>query len=139
MGQWEKAKWYLHKKIKVLEKIAANTESQYRFIHKREMKGLGRVLGEREVLLEELLTLNQALVREGNWQHVSELASVILDITKKQQELLERSRQVLQEAMIERTRIATELKNGKIHRSVRSQYVNPWTMMMWGNHINERG
>ena len=51
MGQWEKASCCLNKKMQILDKIVTNTEAQCRFIQRREMKGLKRVLAEREVLL----------------------------------------------------------------------------------------
>ena len=139
MGSWEKASCDLTRKMQILEKIEANTETQCRFIHKREMRGLGRVLGEREVLLEELATLNNELARNQTWKNLSALAPMIGAIAHKQQELLERSRQVLQEAVAEHELIATELKNSKVHGQVKNRYVNPWAIMVPGNRFNARG
>jgi hypothetical protein len=139
MGQLEKANCYLTQKMQILEKVAANTETQSRFIHKREMRGLGRVLGEREKLLEELATLNKKLASDPTWKKMSLLAPMVRDITHKQQELLERSRQVLQEAMTELALIAAELKINKLERQVKNGYVNPWASIAGGRLINERG
>ncbi|MBU2702561.1 hypothetical protein Ga0466249_003695 [Sporomusaceae bacterium BoRhaA] len=139
MGQWEKAKHYLARKMNILEQIAANTETQSRFIHKREMRGLGRVLGERENFLEELAMLNQQLTKDSTWKNIPMLAPMIQEITHKQQELLERSKQVLQEAVAERSLIAEELKINKIGQQVKNGYVNPWVSIAWGRFINERG
>ncbi len=139
MNPWEKARDYVTKKKQILDKLAANTETQCRFIHKREMRGLGRVLGERAVLLQELSAVNKELVSDPTWKKLPALAPVIRDIAQKQQELLKRSDQVLQEAMAERALIATELKNNKINRQVKNGYVNPWARIAGGRFINENG
>jgi hypothetical protein len=139
MNPWEKAKGYVTKKEQILDKLAANTETQCRFIHKREMRGLGRVLGERAVLLQELSAVNKKLVNDPTWKKLPALAPVIREIAHKQQELLERSGQALQEAMAERALIATELKNNKINRQVKNGYVNPWARIAGGRFINEKG
>jgi hypothetical protein len=139
MRPWEKANRYLAQKIKIIEKIAANTETQSRFIHKREMRGLGRVLGERENFLKELAMLNQKLANDPAWKKIPLLAPMIQDITYKQQKLLERSSQVLQEAVAERALIATELKSNKLERHITSEYVNSWAKIAGGRLINEKG
>ena len=139
MGQWKKASCHLTQKMQILEKIAANTETQCRFIHKREMKGLGRVLKERGVLLEELTALNQELISDQTWKNVLALAPMAREIARRQQELLKRSRQVLQEAVAERELIAAELRNSKVHRQVKNQYVHPWAIMARGIRINQKG
>lgn len=139
MGQLKKASCYLMQKIKILEKIAANTETQSRFIHKRELRGLARVLGEREKLLEELATLNKELASYSTWNNMPALAPMLRDITHQQQELLKRSRHVLQEAVAERALIARELKNTKIERRVKNGYVHPWAEIAGGRFINEKG
>ena len=68
-----------------------------------------------------------------------ELAPVIQEITHKQQEIMNRSSQVMQEAVAERARIAAELRSSKARRQVKNQYVNPWTVMVPGRRINEKG
>ncbi|MEN6565544.1 MAG: hypothetical protein ABFC57_04525 [Veillonellales bacterium] len=139
MGQGERASHYLTQKMEIINKLSANTETQCRFIHKREMKGLGRVLREREVLLNELAMLNKELASDQTWEYVSAAASMIRNITDKQQELLERSKQVLQEAVAEHALIATELKSSKIRRHVKNEYVNTWTMISRRRLLNVRG
>lgn len=139
MGQAKQARDYLIKKIEMIKKIAANTETQHRFIHKREMKGLGRVLGERDVLLAELASLNCELAKDKTWETTSVLAPIIQEVVAEQQAILERSKQVLEEAMAERNRIATELKNKRIHLQVRSHYVNPWAIVASGARFNAKG
>lgn len=140
MESWETASCYVTKKQQILEKIVANTETQSRFIHKREMTGLGRVLGERDVLLHELTKLNAVLAKDQTWKKALSLAPMIGDMTKLEQQLIVRSRQVLQEAVTERALIAAELKSSKLRGQVKSRYVNPWAMTTArGRLFNERG
>ncbi|GMB01215.1 hypothetical protein [Pelosinus sp. IPA-1] len=139
MGQWEKASCCLNKKIQIIEKIAVNTEAQCRFIHRREMNGLKRTLAERDVLIWKLIAINEELSSDQTWKRMGKLKSIIQDITHKEQEIMDRSRQIIQEAVIERARIAAELRNSKAQRQVKSQYINPWVIMMSGRHINRKG
>ena len=139
MGHWEELNVCLLKKKQILEKIAANTETQCRFIHKREMKGLERVLDEREVLLDGLARINKKLASDSAWKNAAALAPMVRDITHQQRELLKRSKQVLQEAIAERACIAAELKSNKIRRQVKNGYVNPWASIVGGRLINEKG
>ena len=139
MGHWEELNVCLLKKKQILEKIAANTETQCRFIHKREMKGLERVLDEREVLLDGLARINKKLASDSAWKNAAALAPMVRDITHQQRELLKRSKQVLQEAIAERACIAAELKSNTIRRQVKNGYVNPWANIAGGRLINEQG
>lgn len=139
MGQLENASEYLNKKNNILGKIAANTETQYRFIHKREMRGLKRVLRERDTLIEELVAINLALSKDQSWKNIQGLIPLIQDLNHKQQEILDRSRQVIQEAVAERTRIAAELKSSRVRQQVKSQYINPWAVVAHGRRFNEKG
>ena len=139
MGQRETARRYATEKMQILEKIAANTETQCRFIHKREMRGLGRVLRERGVLLEQLSMLSNELAKDQDWKGIPDLASMIRDVNDQQQAVLARSMQVLQQAVAEHELIAIELKNSKVQRQVKNRYVNPWAVQARGGHINARG
>jgi len=139
MGQWEQASCYLNQKLQILKQLAANTETQYRFIPRREMNGLGRVLNEREVLLQQLATLNNQLAKDQSWKKMKILAPLVQDISNQEQRLIERSKEVLQDAMAEQKLIAMELKNSKVQRQVNHQYVNPWTIMGQGGRINTKG
>ena len=139
MGQWGKARDCLTKKNEILEKIAANTETQYRFIRKREMRGLRRVLREREALIKELLSINLALSQEKGWETKQELISIIQVLKDKQQEILARSRQVIEEAIAERNYIGMELKSSRVRQQVKNQYMNPWAAVTPGRRFNEKG
>lgn len=139
MGQWGKIRDCLDKKNEILEKIAANTETQYRFIRKREMRGLQRVLREREALIKELLSINLALSQEKGWETRQETASIMQGMKEKQQEILERSRQVIEEAIAERNYIGMELKSSRVRQQVKNQYMNPWAAVTPGRRFNEKG
>lgn len=139
MGQWGKIRDCLDKKNEILEKIAANTETQYRFIRKREMRGLQRVLREREALIKELLSINLALSQEKGWETRQEAASIMQGMKEKQQEILERSRQVIEEAIAERNYIGMELKSSRVRQQVKNQYMNPWAAVTPGRRFNEKG
>ena len=139
MGQWEKASSCLLKKLQILEKIAVNTEAQCRFIHRREMKGLKRTLGEREVLIQKLNSINIELSSDKTWKSVQELTLINQEIQYKQRQIMERSSQSIQQATAERTCIAAELKNSKARRQVRRQYTNPWAAVVPGRRFNEKG
>lgn len=139
MGQWETASYFLNQKMKILEKIAANTETQCRFIHERKMKGLGRVSRQRDVLIEELVAVHEELSRDQSWKNITGLTPLLQEIAQKQQEVMERSQQVMEQAVAERVRIAAELRSSKARRQVKSQYTNPWAMVAQGRRINEKG
>jgi hypothetical protein len=140
MEEWKKMNYFLTKKMEIIDKIAANTEIQCRFIHKREMRGLRRLLRERESLLAELTAVDSTLLSSDpklKTMHV--LASMLQSIASKQEDILSRGQQVLQEARMERSRIADELKNSKVKRQVSNQYVNHWTIMAPGSRFNKKG
>lgn len=139
MESWKIAKEYLVKKCVLLEKIAGKTETQCRFIHKREMTGLKRIQRERDALLEEILEINENLTKDESWKNISELRPLVEEIYQREQAILQRSQQVRQEAVNERIRIAAELRNRKMQRQVKNQYINPWATMLQGSRINERG
>ena len=139
MGQLENAREYLDKKSNILNKIAHNTETQYRFIHKREMRGLKRVLRERDALIVELAAVNLELGKDESWKNIQWLVPLIQELSLKQQEILDRSRQIIQEAIIERTHIAAELKSSRVRQQVKNQYVNPWAVVACGRRFNEKG
>lgn len=139
MEQGEKVSFLLMQKIEILKKIAAKTEIQCRFIHKREMTGLKRAIRERDDLIEEIVTIDRELARDQSWKNIQHLMPILREIDNQQQAIIDRSHQVLQEAIIEKSRIASEFKHSKVRRQVKSQYVNPWAVVARGSRINERG
>ena len=139
MGQGEEARTCLQRKLQILEQIAAKTETLCRFVPDRKMTGIRRVLRERNALIEELIAVNTEI--EGNlaWESMSGIKPLWQEVAGKQREVLERSRQVLQQAIEEKARIATELKNSRVHRQIRNQYVTPYKIMLPGCRFNKKG
>lgn len=142
MRQWEQAQCSLTKKMQILDRLAANTEIQCVFIHRekaRGLRGLKRVLRDRDGLIAELIAINEVLASDPAWKDSQELAPLIQDISNKQQAIIDRSSQVVQEIAAERARVAAELRNSREQRRFNTQYVNPWAVMVPGRRINERG
>ena len=139
MGQGEEARSCLQRKLQILEQIAAKTETLCRFIPDRKMTGIRRVLRERNALIEELAAVNAELAGNSAWRSLSGIEPLRQEAASKQRQILERSRQVIQQAIEEKTRIATELKNSRIHRQVRNQYVTPYKVMLPGCRFNKKG
>lgn len=137
--QWEEIKYCLNQKMQILEAIAGNTETQYRFIQKRELKGLNRVLRERAALIEALAAINTKLANDQAWRRMPAFVSLNQAIAAKEQETINRCSQVMQEAIAEKARIADELRKSRMQRQVRTQYVNPWAIVARGRRINEKG
>lgn len=139
MAPWENANRCLQSKMQVLYKIAANTETQCRFIHKRKMKGLRRALHERDALLEELRAINSEWASNHvSWSDIPGLKPAIQDAANLERSVIERSRQVLQQAIAEKARIASEIRNLRIQGQVKTNYVTPWTIVTRGLRINEK-
>lgn len=138
MEQLEKANYCLNQKREIIEKIIDNASIHRHFIAKREMRGLKRVLNEREALINKLGAINQELSLDRSWKGESRLAPLIKEIAQKEQKIIELSNQIIREAVAEKNCIAAELKQSKVHRQVRNQYVNPWASIVPGRRINER-
>lgn len=130
---------WLLKKMMLLGRIAANTNTQSRFIQRREMKGLSRVAGEWEALINELKYIDQQLAGKLAGERHSHLLPAIQVIAEKQKMILNHGYQVLQEAMTERSRIAAELAASKQMKQLRKGYVDHWSTAPQGSRFNEKG
>lgn len=140
MEQWEKdAGACLTQKMAIIEQLAANTATEGRFIHKREMRGLGRVLEERENLLAALAVVNKKLAGGKYRLDSPPLVAMSQDIKDKEKKLMTGSRQALRDAVAERDLIAAELKQNRIERQVKNGYVHPWVSTAGGRLISEKG
>ncbi|SDE48560.1 hypothetical protein [Sporomusa acidovorans] len=135
----EEARKCLQRKLQILEQIAAKTETLSRFVPDRKITGLGRVLRERKALIDELAVVHAQIANNPAWKHEAGLATLVQEATGKHREVLERSHQVLQQAMQEKTRMASEIRSSKLYRHARSQYVTPWRDMMAGCRFNTKG
>ena len=129
----------LRRKLQILEKIAASTATQQRFVERRDMRGLKRVLREREALIGELAAVTAVLTADQSWQSDAELRPLREAARSREQAVLGQSRQVLQAALAERARIAAELRGSRAERQLQSQYLHPWAIAARGGRINERG
>jgi len=136
--RWQPDYW-LREKIEIVERIAAKTETISRFIGKRKMKGLGRVLREREALLSELAAVNRELADDRRWQTMDELAPLRAALAAKQREVLDRSAEIVRQARTELARIALELKRSRTMRQAKNNYVNRWQIMTAGRRLNVKG
>lgn len=139
MGQEERLGDYLTEKLEILEKMIANTETQSRFIHKREMRGLRRILREREALLGKLLAVNNQLTIDQGWKNSKQLMAVQQAIADRQAQLLKQSSQVITQAVTERTRIAAELNSSRMAKNLQNRYANPWATVSQGSRLNAKG
>lgn len=129
----------LLKKMTLLGKIAANINTQSRFIQRREMKGLSRVAGEWEALINELKRMDQELAGKLAREKRSLLLPAIQVIDEKQKKILNHGYQVLREAMTERSRIAAELAASKQMKQLHKGYVDHWSTAPQGSRFNEKG
>lgn len=126
-------------KLEILEKIGANTDTQSRFIRKRELRGLRRLLRERAALISELEAVSRELESVGGWEGSEGLQAMARTIAAKQREIMDRANAVLREAVTERERIGSELKNIRIRRRAAREYAPPRMPVPWGGRFNAKG
>lgn len=139
MGELERIKNCLNREMHIIEALLANTQIQYRFIGEGKMKGLKRLLRESDGFIQELVAIHQELSRDGTWKKSLELTMIFQEINCKQKELVNLSKQALQQAIAEKARIAAELKGKKNHRQFNNKYFNSWAIMAKGRQINKIG
>lgn len=129
----------LASKLAIIEKIGANTATQERFVRRREMRGLRRLLRERAALIDEFGAVCNRLSAERAWQNSGLFADEMRAIDARQKEIFDECDRVMQLAMAERTRIAAEINNSRLMRQVKSNYVNKWTLAAFSNRLNVKG
>ena len=131
----------LGRKLLLLDKISANTEVQSRFVRRREMRGLGRLLRERAALIEELAAVNREIEDQG-LEGLKTAAAVAqaAAVAAKEREVLAACRRVLEEAVAERSQIAAELNSLRRRRQLQKQYDPPWAGIAaaQGIRLNEK-
>lgn len=126
------------KKLQILEKIAANTQTQLRFVHKLQMKGLQRMLKERAALIDELTTINKKLEAALDREISGEIIALLAAIKEKQSEIIKTGNQVLQDAVIEQNGIKAKLQRIRTGRNLQNGYIKRWGPL-YGNRINAKG
>lgn len=110
MEQGEKVSFLLMQKIDILKKIAVKKLKYNAVLFISEMTGLKRAIRERDDLIEEIVMIDRELARDQSWKNMQHLMPILREIDNQQQAIIDRSHQVLQEAIIEKSRIASEFK-----------------------------
>jgi hypothetical protein len=114
----------LESKLQILEQIKANFDTQIRFIGKRKIKGLDRLTRELQDLINNLAGIDAQLGKDREWLSNPELQAMIQTIEAKQREILELGAESLQNAGLERIKIADELQQTRQFKKAHHQYVN---------------
>jgi hypothetical protein len=136
----EEAKEFLAQKLAILEKIAANTATQGKFVGRREMRGLRRLLAERAALIDELAAVDERLTGDDSRRLLdASFATELRAIDARHREVLKVCGEVMMQACAERDRIAAELNSSRQVRQAKSRYVDRWQVMAWGNRLNVKG
>lgn len=129
---------YLVKNIEILEKIAVNTNTQLRFIQRQEMRGLRRIIQERECLIDDLTIIAEILRNQTCWKNKPQFQPLLKAIRDKQKQILNLSREGIEAAMIERNSLKAKLRQFRVMRNVQNRYVNVW-IPPFGSRINAKG
>ena len=130
---------FLKQKLEILEHIRSNTELQSRFIDRREMRGLGRLLRERMVWIEQLSSLNVELEQQEHQKLTDDIKSVVGSIAAMEKQILHANDQLLQQALGEKKKIAAELHKFRKLRQAKDQYEQPWAVSIQGGQLNMKG
>lgn len=113
----------LAQEAEILENIVANTERQIRFIKKREIKGLQRLIREREDLIGQLFEVKARLDKNDIYQNTdAELQSLVQIIDNNKKQIQDYSIQAFEAVKSERERISLELKRIRNQKIARNQY-----------------
>ncbi|QJW45451.1 hypothetical protein HA075_06255 [bacterium BFN5] len=129
---------YLVKNIEILEKIAVNTNTQLRFIQRQEMRGLRRIIQERECLIGELTIVAEILSNQTEWKNKPRFQALLQAVSDKQKQILKLSRDGIEAAMIERNNLKSKLQRFRVMRNVQNRYVNVW-MPPFRSRLNAKG
>lgn len=106
------AERHLARKSELLGQMTANTEKLQRFIRKRNMLGLKRVLQELDRQIEEVLAIDTMLASQDmDWQQLAGFRDITKSLALQQITLIAAYRQTLQTAAAQRQQIAGELRS----------------------------
>lgn len=128
----------LKRKLEILDKIAANTEQQGRFLKKQQMTGLRRLLREREALIEELGGIVETLRNKSALPGDYETHSLQKAIKGRQREILDTCQQVLQSAQLVKAEIFAQLHSSRTTYQLNSRYIYQWERPAPRVHINAK-
>jgi hypothetical protein len=130
---------YLQRQLKILEEIKVNTDKQGRFVRRGEMRGLRRLLGERQVLIDELVDLTGKLAGDHPRSYLPDAEKLRKDIAARKLEIRDSFDKALREAMTARARIGVQLRDIRTGRRLQHQYVSCWTAPEQGSRFNKKG
>lgn len=129
----------MKKELELLQKISANTKIQIQFIHQRKMKGLLRLVNERGQYLQELAVLNHGFDSDAvDITANGEFKSMLLEIKKKQREILQDNEVALTAAKEEQEHIAADLRRVNSRKKLRESY-GYQGIKFSGNRLNQEG
>ena len=126
-------------KLEVLTAIAANTEQQRRLLRRNSLRGVSRLLKEREALIRQF----SVLVRQENavafFSHAGEAVRLRQAMLRKQREILESSYLLRQETAQAKQQIAQRLQALRTKRRLRRQYDPSSAAAFCGRRLNLKG
>ena len=131
----------LSRKSEIVEKICKNNEKLRRFIHKRNMLGVKRVLQETNNLIEELSAIDNLLRSQSDtgWQDLAEFRAITNTLKLQQTAMIASYQQTVQEATAERHSIAAELRDLKAKRLLGNHYSRQWPLITAGRRLSVKG
>lgn len=128
----------LREKLEILQQIGRNTDILLRFVHRRDMTGMRRLLREQEKLIHALAAV-QARLPERDCSYPVESISLSHTVKRLQTGILAGHAKLIDEALCERSKIATDLKNIRLRRNINSRYLGYGAMPRPGRRFNKRG
>lgn len=130
----------LKQKRQIIQRILANNETQRYFIQRQNMKGLQRLLLERDQLIEELAAVEGRLKSAGaTWQQAAAWQAILQTVKEEQAAMLNSCKLIVEEAVAARLQIAAELREIKAGRLLKNNYAPPWPSMVAGRQLSIKG
>lgn len=128
----------LTQKKELLDRIKANTETQMRLITRQDIRGLRRVIGERQKLIEEFAALASHMKQYREWEYHDEAQPLLLSIAERHRLVIEISRTTMELLKTERDNLKDRLRQVRLGKTVYHSYttVRPPAR---GSYINTKG
>lgn len=128
----------LHEKLGILQQIEKNTAILMRFVHRRDMTGMRRLLREQEKLIHALAAVHERMADCARPQGRSAEA-LCHTVESLQTGVLAAHAKLLEEALGERSKIAADLKNVRLKRNITNRYLGYGAAPRPGRRFNKRG
>lgn len=109
-------------KIEILKAINTNTQTQLRFVHKRQTLGIQRLLREREQLIADLAAINGKLSGDSQWRTDPRYQPLYQIIDRIREEITKNCKQTLSDAIVERNQILSEIRRLQTFKKCRNRY-----------------